>query len=145
MPDHINNELDHFLAAQDPVFDQVVAELRQGEKRSPWMWFIFPQVQGLGRSPMARKYALHSLEQARRYAAHPILGNRLRRCTRLVWDRQNREISAIFGSPDDLKFQSSMTLFALAAPGELLFTFTLEKYFNGHKDKKTIEILGRKG
>ena len=142
VPANLSNGLDHFLEAQEPIFDQVIGELRQGGKRSHWMWFIFPQVVGLGRSQMARKYAIHSLEEARHYAAHPVLGDRLRRCTRLVWELQNRDLSDCFGSPDDLKFHSSMTLFALATPGEPLFTFALEKYFQGQKDKKDRRASG---
>jgi uncharacterized protein (DUF1810 family) len=140
----MSNEFAHFLEAQEPVFDQVTRELAAGEKRSHWMWFIFPQVLGLGRSHMAQRYAIRSLEEAGRYAVHPILGERLRRCTRLVWETRNRDISDIFGFPDDLKFHSSITLFALAAPDEPLFGFTLDKYFAGRKDGKTIEILGLK-
>ena len=108
------------------------------------MWFIFPQVIGLGQSHMAQTYAIHSLKEAQRYAAHPILGERLRRCTRLVCEVQNRDLSDIFGYPDDLKFHSSMTLFALAVPDEPLFASALDKYFAGRKDAKTIEILGLK-
>lgn len=140
----MNNEFAHFLEGQQPVFDQVTRELAAGEKRSHWMWFIFPQVIGLGQSHLAQRYAIHSLEAARRYAAHPLLGERLRRCTRLVGEIQNRDISDIFGYPDDLKFHSSMTLFALAVPDEPLFAFALEKYFAGRKDVKTLEILGLK-
>lgn len=138
----MSDEFAHFLEAQEPVFDQVTRELSVGEKRTHWMWFIFPQVIGLGRSHMARRYAIHSLEQGGRYGAHPLLGERLRRCTRLVWEVQNRDVSDIFGYPDDLKFHSSMTLFALAVPDEPLFAFALEKYFAGRRDVKTVEILG---
>lgn len=138
------DEFAHFLEAQEPVFDRVTRELAAGEKRSHWMWFIFPQMAGLGYSHMAQQYALHSLEEARRYAGHVILGERLRRCTRLVCGVQNRDVSDIFGYPDDLKFHSCMTLFALAVPEETLFGSTLEKYFVGRKDAKTMEILGLK-
>jgi uncharacterized protein (DUF1810 family) len=140
----VSNEFAHFLEAQQPVFDQVVRELAAGEKRSHWMWFIFPQVLGLGRSYMAQRYAIHSLDEARRYAVHPVLGERLRCCTRLVLEAQNRSVSDIFGYPDDLKFHSSMTLFALAVPDEPLFGLVLEKYFACSKDAKTLEILGLK-
>jgi uncharacterized protein (DUF1810 family) len=138
------DEFIHFLEAQESVFDQVTRELAAGEKRSHWMWFVFPQMAGLGHSSMARLYALHSLDQAGRYASHPVLGERLRRCTRLVCEVQNRRVMEIFGHPDDLKFHSCMTLFALAAPGEPLFTTALEKYFAGRKDAMTMEILGLK-
>ncbi len=136
-----DDEFEHFLTAQNPVHDQVVAELSEGEKRSHWMWFVFPQLTGLGHSPMARRFALHSLPQARRYAAHPVLGRRLRDCTRLVLQLHGRQISDIFGFPDDLKFHSSMTLFALAAPEEPLFDSALAKYFNGRRDAGTLRIL----
>lgn len=139
-----DNEFAHFLEAQQPVLDEVVQELTTGEKRSHWMWFIFPQLAGLGQSYMARRFALHSLDEARRYLAHPILGERLRRCTGLVCNAQNRGASDIFGYPDELKFHSSMTLFALAAPEEALFGSALEKYFAGRKDVKTLELLGLK-
>jgi len=138
------NEFDHFLEAQPPVFAQVVQELSHGQKRSHWMWFIFPQLPGLGQSTMARRYAIDSLEQARRFAAHPVPGERLRQCTHLVCEVKNRDLSDIFGYPDDLKFHSSMTRFALAVPEEPLFTLALQKYFQGQKDTKTIELLGLK-
>jgi uncharacterized protein (DUF1810 family) len=138
-----DDEFEHFLAAQNPVHDQVRAELSEGEKRSHWMWFVFPQIAGLGHSPMARRFALHSLPQARRFAAHPVLGRRLRDCTRLVLQVQGRQISDIFGFPDDLKFHSSMTLFALAVPEEPLFESALAKYFGGRRDAGTLGILGK--
>jgi uncharacterized protein (DUF1810 family) len=136
-----DGEFRHFVEAQEPVFDRVVEELSNGEKRSHWMWFIFPQLTGLGRSEMAERFALQSLGQARRYAADSLLGPRLRQCTRLVTQVKGRGISQIFGFPDDLKFHSSMTLFALAAPDDPVFGLALEKYFNGKKDEKTIGLL----
>jgi uncharacterized protein (DUF1810 family) len=139
MPD----EFSHFIAAQNPVYDQVIQELANGQKQSHWMWFVFPQVAGLGRSPMAQQYALHSLDAARRYIAHPVLGERLRQCTRLVVGTHDRTALEIFGNPDELKFHSSMTLFALAAPQEPLFAAALAKYFNRRADVKTLEILWR--
>lgn len=138
------DEFAHFLAAQEPVFDAVIRELAEGEKRSHWMWFIFPQLEGLGRSPAARRFALHSLGQARRFAAHASLGERLRRCTGLVCQIKDRDVSDIFGYPDDLKFHSSMTLFALAVPEETLFAQALDKYFGGRNDAMTMQILGMK-
>jgi uncharacterized protein (DUF1810 family) len=134
-------EFDHFVEAQRPVYDQVVEELTKGQKRSHWMWFIFPQIKGLGRSAMSERFALQSLEQARRYAAHLLLGQRLRECTRLVLEVPNRSVSEIFGYPDDLKFHSSMTLFAIANPEEPFFKSTLEKCFARKRDAKTLEIL----
>lgn len=138
------DEFQHFIEAQEPVYDRVVQELTNGEKRSHWMWFIFPQLIGLGHSFMAQRFALHSLNEARRYAEHPVLGKRLRECARILHNLENRTVPEIFGSPDDLKFHSSMTLFALALPQEPLFESVLNKYFAGQRDKKTIEILSRK-
>lgn len=135
-------EFGHFLEAQSRVYDRVVEELTSGHKSSHWMWFIFPQVGGLGHSAMAQRFAIASLDQARRYAHHFLLGRRLRQCTRLVLDVQGRNISDIFGFPDDLKFRSSMTLFATTAPEEPLFNSALKKYFAGQRDLRTLEILG---
>lgn len=138
----MDDDFRHFLEAQEPVIARVKAELASGEKRSHWMWFIFPQLAGLGRSSMAQRFALHSLDEARRYAEHPVLGERLRQCTQCVVGVQGRTVSEIFGYPDDLKFHSSMTLFAMAVPKEHLFTTALDKYFAGKKDAKTVELLG---
>ena len=113
--DHYN--LSRFVAAQNPVFSAVCAELAAGHKQSHWMWFIFPQLRGLGTSPMAQRYAIGSLAEARAYLAHPLLGERLRTCTQLVNGVEDRTAQAIFGYPDYLKFRSSMTLFASAATG----------------------------
>jgi uncharacterized protein (DUF1810 family) len=135
------NEFKHFLQAQEGVYDRVVQELTAGQKRSHWMWFIFPQLLGLGRSEMAQRYGLQSLDEARRYAADPVLGARLRQCARLVTQVRGRGISEIFGFPDDLKFHSSMTLFALAVPNDPFFGLALEKYFGGKKDEKTLDLL----
>jgi uncharacterized protein (DUF1810 family) len=135
------DEFAHFLEAQKPVYDQAVAELSQGQKQSHWMWFVFPQIKGLGLSPMAQRFALPSLDHARRYLAHAELGARLRECTRMANQIQGRDVSDIFSYPDDLKFHSSMTLFALAAPDEPLFAEALAKYFEGQKDLKTLALL----
>ena len=108
--------LQRFLDAQESVIDDVRAQLQQGRKTSHWMWFIFPQIQGLGHSPMARRYAIGSLAEARAYLAHEVLGSRLKECTRLVMLIDGRSVREIFGSPDDLKFRSSMTLFARQPP-----------------------------
>ena len=141
----VNDDFLHFLDAQQPVIDRVKAELAAGEKRSHWMWFVFPQLAGLGRSSTAQRFALRSLDETRLYAAHPVLGERLRDCTRLVNKVEGRSVSDIFGYPDDLKFHSSMTLFALAAPDEPLFNAALAKYFKGQKDAKTVELLSVDG
>jgi len=130
-----------FLDAQDPVYAQVCSELRAGRKRSHWMWFIFPQIQGLGYSPLARKFAIASLQEAKAYLDHPILGARLKELCRLVNRVEGRSIEEIFGYPDDLKFRSSMTLFAHAASDDQIFRDALEKYFNGEDDPATVERL----
>ena len=135
--------LQRFVDAQDPVFANVRAELARGSKASHWMWFVFPQLAGLGRSPTAQHFAIASLDEARAYLAHPVLGPRLAECTRLVNAVQGKPVRAIFGSPDDLKFRSSMTLFALAAPDEPAFRDALDKYFAGVPDPRTLELLGR--
>ena len=141
MPNPDPFALGRFVAAQAGVIDRVLDELRAGRKQSHWMWFIFPQVAGLGRSPTAVHYAISSLDEARAYLAHPILGERLRECTRLVLDVKGKSAHDIFGSPDDLKFHSSMTLFAAAAPGEQIFSQALEKYFAGRGDDVTLDRL----
>jgi uncharacterized protein (DUF1810 family) len=139
MPDPF--DLDRFLRAQEPVLTQVRQELEDGRKRSHWMWFVFPQLTGLGHSAMAQRYALASLDEARAYADHPVLGKRLVECTRLVNRVEGRTIHEILGSPDDLKFHSSMTLFWLAVPDEIVFRDALAKYFDGALDQKTKERL----
>ncbi|HUE43684.1 MAG TPA: DUF1810 domain-containing protein [Candidatus Sulfotelmatobacter sp.] len=133
--------LGRFVEAQDGVYTQVCEELRRGEKRSHWMWFIFPQIRGLGRSPMAERFAIASLDEARAYLAHEILGERLRECTGLVNGVAGRSANEIFGDPDDLKFHSSMTLFAQAGEGETVYGEALKKYFSGKLDKGTLDRL----
>ena len=130
-----------FVGAQDRVFDRVVGELKSGLKRSHWMWFIFPQIRGLGSSSVAQTYAISSLEEAKAYLQHPILGERLRECVRLVNGLDGRTRHEIFGSPDDMKFHSSMTLFALADPQEPLFAAALQKFCDGVTDSATIDRL----
>ena len=119
----------------------VLAELRSGQKASHWMWFVFPQIRGLGSSGTARRYAIASREEARAYLNHPVLGARLRACTQLVLSIEGRGCEQIFGSPDDLKFRSCMTLFAQVAPEERLFRDALQKYFAAEPDPHTLEIL----
>ncbi len=135
--------LDRFITAQEPVFERVRAELKAGRKQSHWMWFIFPQIRGLGTSPMAQTYAVSSLDEAKAYLQHPILGERLRDCVRLVNAVEGRTRHEIFGSPDDMKFHSSITLFARADPKEPLFADALRKYCNGAEDSATIDRLKR--
>jgi uncharacterized protein (DUF1810 family) len=136
----MRDRFQHFLDAQAPVMARVRQELRAGEKRSHWMWFVFPQIAGLGRSETAQRFALASLEEARAYAAHPVLGPRLAECTALVLAVEGRSIGEIFGTPDDLKFRSSMTLFARAS-GEPVFRQALEKYIGGEEDAATVERI----
>ncbi|MGA2039397.1 MAG: DUF1810 domain-containing protein [Bryobacteraceae bacterium] len=135
------HNLRRFLDAQDPVYAQVCSQLRAGRKSSHWMWFIFPQIQGLGYSATARKFAIASLEEARAYLEHPILGARLIECCLLVNQVEGRSIEQIFGYPDDLKFRSSMTLFTRATPDHQIFQDALGKYFNGKFDPLTLERL----
>jgi uncharacterized protein (DUF1810 family) len=135
-------DLARFVAAQDPVIDQVRRELAAGRKTSHWMWFVFPQLKGLGHSAMAQHYGIASLDEARAYLAHPILRPRLWDCTDLVNRHRGRTIHEIFGSPDDLKFHSSMTLFARASQEEDAFSIALNIYFKGERDGSTLRGLG---
>ena len=134
-------DLDRFLAAQNPVLDQVRSELAAGRKRSHWMWFVFPQLRGLGQSDMAQHYGLASLAEARAYLAHPVLGKRLRDCTSLVNAVQGRSAEEILGGVDALKFRSCMTLFAAADPGEAVFRAALDRYYGGVDDPRTLALL----
>jgi uncharacterized protein (DUF1810 family) len=136
-------DLQRFVDAQAPVMARVSAELRAGRKQSHWMWFVFPQLAGLGRSAMAQHYGIGTLAEARAYLAHPLLGARLRECTRLVLDVESKSAHAIFGSPDVFKFRSCLTLFAAAEPEEHLFGAALQKYFPGAVDDATLELLRR--
>jgi uncharacterized protein (DUF1810 family) len=134
--------LQRFVDAQNPVYAEVTAELRAGAKRSHWMWFIFPQIAGLGGSAMARRFAIASADEARAYLSHPILGPRLEECARLACLVEGRSARALFGAPDDLKFHSSMTLFA-AVEADAIFREALAKYFEGRADSATLERLAR--
>ena len=133
--------LTRFVEAQQPVYSDVLKELREGRKQSHWMWFVFPQWKGLGRSWMAEKYAIASQNEARAYLEHPLLGARLLECTRLVNAVEGRSIGQILGSPDDMKFRSSMTLFAHVAPEPEPFETALNKYFGGLPDRLTLDRL----
>jgi|SRR5262245_61494350 len=141
MPDADTFNLQRFVEAQEPIYGRVSAELKSGRKQSHWMWFVFPQIAGLGHSPMAQRYAISSLDEAKAYLEHPILGPRLRECTRLVLAVQGRSAYEILGSPDDMKFRSCMTLFAHAAPDDPLFREALQKYFRGQEDPLTLQKL----
>jgi uncharacterized protein (DUF1810 family) len=134
-------DLRRFVEAQAEVYEQVCAELRAGRKRSHWMWFVFPQIRGLGSSEMAVRYAISSLEEAKAYLAHAVLGPRLRECAEIVVGVDGRTVEEIFGYPDDLKFHSSMTLFAKAEESGGVFREALEKYFGGAMDGGTLERL----
>ena len=135
--------LHRFLTAQTSVYDTVLAELRAGRKSSHWIWFIFPQIAGLGHSAMAQKFAIDSLDEAKAYLQHPVLGQRLRECTQLVLDVNGRSAEEIFGYPDHLKFRSCMTLFLTAAIDNSLFNSALLTYFDGKPDQLTLDILAR--
>lgn len=130
--------LQRFVDAQARVIDQVHKELTAGRKQTHWMWFVFPQLRGLGSSSMAERYGIASPAEAEAYLAHPILGPRLRECTELVNAVPSRSVEAIFGYPDDLKFRSSMTLFSSLSNGDAVFRNALDKYFNGEPDPATL-------
>jgi uncharacterized protein (DUF1810 family) len=135
-------DLERFVTAQAAVFPAVLAELKAGRKRTQWIWFVFPLLRGLGHSSMATFYGIGSLHEARAYLAHPLLGPRLELCTRTVLDLENGSLHQIFGSPDDMKFQSSMTLFALAAADPAsLFYKTLDRWCGGTLDAQTLRLL----
>ena len=134
-------DLQRFLTAQDPVWDEVCAELRAGRKRSHWMWFIFPQLATLGRSAMARHYGLSGLDEAKAYLAHPLLGERLRACCHLLMQVQGATAVGIFGETDAMKLRSCLTLFMAAGPQEPLWGECLQRYFGGAEDPLTIAQL----
>ncbi|MGE6780924.1 DUF1810 domain-containing protein [Ensifer adhaerens] len=134
-------DLQRFVTAQDRVYAAVLDELRQGRKQTHWMWFVFPQLAGLGHSVMAERYALSGLDQASAYLVHPVLGPRLRECTELVNSVSGKSAHDIFSSPDDMKFRSSMTLFAEVEKEGSPFVEALERYFAGERDRRTLDIL----
>jgi len=135
-------DLHRFISAQERNYDSALSELRSGQKRSHWMWFIFPQIVGLGRSSTAQHYAIKSLEEARQYLDHPLLGPRLLECSEAVAATEGRSVATIFGYPDDLKLRSSMTLFAsVTEDPHSVFNQVLDKYFQGELDVRTLQIL----
>jgi len=140
-PDNDPYDLQRFVDAQQAVFDSVRSELMAGHKRTHWMWFIFPQLRGLGRSHMAHRYGIAGLAEASAYLQHPVLGARLLDCTRWVNQARGRSIAQIFGSPDDLKFHSSMTLFARATDENEAFLTALQTYFDAQEDRLTVQQL----
>jgi uncharacterized protein (DUF1810 family) len=139
-PSSSAHNLERFVQAQAPDYDRVLSELRDGKKRSHWMWYIFPQPEGLGHSSMSRQYSIKSATEARAYLHHPVLGPRLRECVTTVNSVVGRSAHEIFGSPDDLKLHSSVTLFAHVSE-DAVFQELLQKYFNGQPDDKTLQIL----
>lgn len=136
-----NHDLSRFVSAQEGRYEMAYAELANGRKRSHWMWYIFPQLSGLGFSPMARRYALSGLEEAKAFLAHPLLGTRLVHISALLLSLETNKPTEIFGFPDDIKLRSSMTLFALARPEEPVFQQVLDRFFGGDKDPLTLRLL----
>ena len=134
-------DLARFVSAQADDFNTALAEIRDGRKRSHWMWYIFPQFAGLGLSEMSRRYAIRSVEEARAYLAHPLLGPRLVRCTVAAMEVEGRSATEIFGSPDDTKLRSSSTLFAKVSTSSSVFEQLLDRYFDGHGDPQTLRLM----
>jgi uncharacterized protein (DUF1810 family) len=134
-------DLARFVKAQEANYTQALAEVRDGRKRSHWMWYVFPQIDGLGFSEMARRYAIKSLDEARAYLAHPVLGPRLTECAEAALAVEGRSALAIFGSPDDMKLKSCATLFALVSPDGSAFHRLLDKFFQGERDEKTVRLV----
>jgi uncharacterized protein (DUF1810 family) len=135
------HNLKRFITAQEGIYERALAELKAGQKRSHWMWFVFPQIKGLGRSSTSEIYAIKSKAEAQEYLRHPILGTRLRECTEAVLAIEEKSASEILDTPDDMKFKSSMTLFAYISEPGSIFARALDKYFGGKRDRKTVEFL----
>ena len=135
-------DLNRFVEAQKQSYDRALAEIRDGQKQTHWMWYIFPQMEGLGASSMAQRYSISSLAEAEAYLEHPLLGARLRECAEAVLGVEGRSARAVFGSPDDLKLRSSATLFALVSPAGSVFHRLLDTYFEGEPDRQTLRLLG---
>jgi uncharacterized protein (DUF1810 family) len=138
---HTTHGLERFVEAQAPVYHTVIAELSMGHKETHWMWFIFPQLKELGKSAMAKRYGIESADEAKAYLGHPLLGSRLVECTKLLLAQRNANAFEIFGSPDELKLRSCMTLFAVAAPEQLVFKQALDVFFRGKADEVTVKLL----
>ena len=134
-------DLARFVAAQTPAYDRALEELRAGRKRTHWIWYVFPQIEGLGSSPTARRFAIRSVEEAAAYARHPVLGPRLREAVKAALSQPNRDARAVFGSPDDLKFRSCLTLFERAADEPGLFAEALDAFYDGARDEETLRRL----
>jgi uncharacterized protein (DUF1810 family) len=136
------HNLDRFTKAQEPVYSNVLSELKNGRKDTHWMWFIFPQIEGLGHSETARFYAIKSLDEAQQYLNHPVLGARLTECSEIVLGVEDHSIEDIFGFPDHLKFRSCMTLFSCVTNADPVFNAVLDQFFEGKPDNRTLELLG---
>lgn len=136
-------DLQRFLDAQEHTYEYALLEIRAGLKRGHWMWFIFPQIDGLGYSAMSKRYAIHSAQEARAYLSHPVLGSRIVEISQALLAVKDRTARQIFGSPDDLKLRSSATLFDAVGPPIPVFGSVLERYFNGERDERTLELLGQ--
>ena len=136
-------DLERFLKAQEEAFEIALEELRSGRKRSHWIWFVFPQIAGLGHSPTAQHYAIRSLEEAHAYLAHPVLGARLHECLKALQLLETDDAQSVFGDLDAMKFRSSLTLFAEADPGDAIVDAALDRWFGGERDAKTLQLLGR--
>ncbi len=134
-------DLQRFVAAQEGVYERALEEVRRGRKTSHWMWFIFPQLYGLGMSAMSQRYAIRSLDEARAYLAHPVLGPRLIEIATAAWQVEGRSAHEIFGSPDDMKLHACATLFALVSPPDSIFHRLLDKYYQGQPHRKTLALL----
>lgn len=136
-------ELNRFVTAQEDSYSAALSELKAGQKRSHWMWYVFPQIDGLGQTSMSKRYSIKSLDEAREYLQHPVLGARLKECVEAILGINNRSASEIFGFPDVLKLKSSMTLFEQAAENDSVFSSVLEKYYQGERDQRTLELLNQ--
>lgn len=146
MPDTTDPyDLARFVRAQDGVYERALAEIRLGEKRTHWMWFVFPQLEGLGSSPTAQRYAIRSADEARAYLAHPVLGARLLECVQALLALQDATAAEIFGFPDDMKLRSSATLFGTISPDRAVFQQLLTKYFPNGPDEATLRLLDAGG
>lgn len=140
-PNSDTNNLTRFVTAQEKTYEQALDEIKAGRKASHWMWFIFPQMRGLGLSAMSKRYAISGLEEATAYLGHPLLGSRLVTCAEAMLLHHSYSATEILGSPDDMKLQSSATLFAAVAQPETVFTDLLQRYFDGQRDAKTLQLL----
>jgi uncharacterized protein (DUF1810 family) len=141
-PGNDQHDLARFVDAQAGDYDQALAEIRRGRKTSHWMWYVFPQIDGLGFSSMSRRYSIKSVAEARAYLDHPLLGPRLVECSEAAMSVEGRSASEIFGSPDDMKLKSCATLFASVTPPDSVFARLLDRYFKGERDGKTLQLLG---